>query len=78
MASRIDPEVAFLPLADPARRRQDPLAALVAARELRMLIGAAELEAVGLAHRDGWTWADIAQCLGISRQAVQQRFGPLI
>ncbi len=79
MPKRFDPatacETTFLPLADPARRQQDPLRALQAAHDLRILVGLAELGAVRAAHRDGWTWADIGQCLGITRQAAQQRFG---
>jgi len=71
-------EITFLPLADPDRRTKDPLRALQAAHDLRILLGLAELAAVKNAHRDGWSWADIGQCLGISRQAVQQRFGPLL
>jgi len=71
-------ETTFLPLADPERRAYDPLRALQAAHDLRILLAGAELSAVRWAHRDGWTWADIGQCLGISRQAVQQRFGSLI
>ncbi len=82
MAPSFDPaaaaETTFLPLADPARREQDPLRALQAAHDLRILLGLAELGAVKHAHRDGWTWTDIGQCLGISKQAVQQRFGPLL
>jgi predicted DNA-binding protein (UPF0251 family) len=82
MTTPFDPatacETLFLPLADPERRAFDPLRALQAAHDLRILLGLAELGAVRDAHRDGWTWADIGQCLGISRQAVQQRFGPLL
>jgi hypothetical protein len=72
---RIDPEVAFVPVADPERRRLDPLGALVAARDLRTLIGAAEHSAVTWARQAGWTWADIGESMGTSKQAAQQRFG---
>jgi len=79
--SRFDPttapEVAFLPLADPERRAQDPIRALQAARDLRILIGAAEYDAVAHARQAGWTWAQVGESLAISKQAAQQRFGPL-
>ncbi len=70
-----DPEVAFLPVADPERRRLDPLGALVAALELRTLIDAAEFDAVRHARQTGWTWTDIGEAMGTTRQAAQQRFG---
>jgi hypothetical protein len=65
-------------LVDGDQREADPLHALASARELLREIDLGVSSAVRMAHRDGWTWADIGQCLGISRQAVQQRFGPLI
>jgi hypothetical protein len=82
MATPFDPatacETLFLPLADPKRRETDPLRALQAAHDLRIMVGLAELGAVRLAHRDGWTWPDIGRCLAITKQAAQQRFGPLL
>jgi hypothetical protein len=33
-----------------------------------------EQRVVGLARRDGWSWARIGRLLGRSRQAVQKRF----
>jgi DNA-directed RNA polymerase specialized sigma24 family protein len=65
-------------LLDGDQREADPLNALAAARVLLAEIDLEISSAVRMAHRDGWTWADIGQCLGISRQAVQQRFGPLL
>jgi len=79
--SRFDPttapDVAFLPLADPDRRAKDPIRALQAARDLRILIGAAEYDAVDWARRAGSTWAEVGESLAISKQAAQQRFGPI-
>ncbi|WP_345752466.1 helix-turn-helix domain-containing protein [Microbacterium rhizophilus] len=48
----------------------DDLAAVVALREL-----ADQLEdaAVERALRDGWGWAQIAEALGVSRQAVHKK-----
>jgi hypothetical protein len=81
----IAPEVAFLLLADPDRRAKDPLAALRAARDLRTLIDAAERDAVHQARQaspaigggilPGRSWSEIGDCLGVSKQAAQQRFG---
>jgi AraC-like DNA-binding protein len=62
-------------LVDGLQRDADPLNALTSARQLLDEIDLDIFSAVRMAHRDGWTWADIGQCLGISRQAVQQRFG---
>ncbi len=52
---------------DPAA---DQLAAVVALREL-----ADQLEdaAVENALRAGWTWTDVAQALGVTRQAVHKK-----
>jgi hypothetical protein len=80
--SRFDPaaaaETIFLPLADPERRALDPLRALQAAHDLRILLGLAELGAVRHARQAGWTWGEVGECLGFSRQAAQQRFGVLL
>ena len=62
-------------LVDGLQRDADPLNALTSARELLREIDLDIFSAVRMAHRDGWTWADIGQCLGVSRQAAQQRFG---
>jgi hypothetical protein len=62
-------------LVDGLQRDADPLNALSSARQLLEEIDLDIFSAVRMAHRDGWTWADIGQCLGTSRQAVQQRFG---
>lgn len=68
----------FLPLADPERRQADPVRALQAARDLRILISVGELGAVRQARLDGSTWSDIGDALGMSKQAAQQRFGLLV
>jgi hypothetical protein len=51
---------------DPA----DGLAAVVALRRLADRLEAAEVER---ALRDGWSWADIAEALGVTRQAVHKK-----
>ncbi len=59
------------------RRTYDPIAALFAAHELRDLLGLAEIDAVRHARRADWTWSQIGEALGTTRQAAQQRFGGL-
>ncbi len=82
MSTLYDPaaaaETLFHPLADPDRRELDPIRALVAAHDLRILLGLAELGAVRHARQAGWTWAEVGQSLGMTKQAAQQRFGVLM
>ena len=52
--------------ADPA----DGLAAVVALRRLADRLEAAEVER---ALRDGWTWPQVAEALGVTRQAVHKK-----
>lgn len=51
---------------DPA----DGLAAVVALRRLADRLEDAEVET---ALRDGWTWAEVAEALGVTRQAVHKK-----
>jgi hypothetical protein len=51
---------------DPA----DGLAAVVALRRLADQLEDAEVER---ALRAGWTWADVAEALGVTRQAVHKK-----
>jgi hypothetical protein len=55
------------PLPDPA----DGLAAVVA---LRRLADELELAEVERALREGWTWAQVAEALGVTRQAVHKKY----
>src|SRR3954454_13501670 len=48
----------------------DGLAAVTALRRLADRIEDAEVER---AVRDGWTWAEIAEALGVTRQAVHKK-----
>ena len=49
---------------------EDALAAVVA---LRRLADRVEDDAVGRAVRSGWTWAQVAEALGVTRQAVHKK-----
>ncbi|HEV7812475.1 MAG TPA: helix-turn-helix domain-containing protein [Leifsonia sp.] len=48
----------------------DGLAAVVALRELADRLEDAEVER---ALRDGWTWTQVADALGVTRQAVHKK-----
>jgi len=49
----------------------DGLAAVVA---LRRLANDLELAEVDRALREGWTWAEVAEALGVTRQAVHKKY----
>ena len=52
---------------------EDPAAAIAAVIGLRRLADRMEREAVERAVDDGWTWQQIAQALGVTRQAAHKR-----
>jgi predicted DNA-binding protein (UPF0251 family) len=60
---------------------KDPAVGLAAVRSLRVLVERLEALQVGNARDQGWTWEQIAQQLGVSRQAVHKKHasgrGPL-
>ena len=51
----------------------NPAATMAAVIALRRLADRLEREAVDLAIDRGWTWAQIAQALGVTRQAAHKR-----
>jgi hypothetical protein len=53
----------------------DPEAALYAIVGLRDLMNILERRQVSAARDLGWTWDQIAQVLGVSRQAATKRLG---
>ena len=53
----------------------DPLRALGAAARLQREVARVETIAVRRARARGATWAEIAEALGVSRQAVHRRYG---
>jgi hypothetical protein len=61
-----------VPVADTAHPTDpaDGLAAVVALRRLADRLEDAEVER---ALRDGWTWALVAEALGVTRQAVHKK-----
>lgn len=48
----------------------DGLAAVVALRRFAERLEAAEVER---AMRDGWSWSEVAEALGVTRQAVHKK-----
>ena len=55
----------------------DPEAALAAVLALRRLADRLERDAIRRAIAQGWSWSQIAQALGVSKQAVHKRFADL-
>lgn len=51
----------------------DPERAFAAVVALRRLADRLELAAAATAVDDGWSWADIAEALGVSRQAAHKK-----
>jgi hypothetical protein len=55
----------------------DPSVGLRAAVALRRLADQVETRQVAAARRDGWSWEQIGDALGVSRQAVHKKHGSL-
>jgi len=53
----------------------DPRVGLRAVRALRILLEKLEVIQVGNARDLGWSWQEIAESLGVSKQAVHQKHG---
>jgi hypothetical protein len=60
-------------LAD-ATRSQDPEVGLAAVAALRGLVEVLEALQVDNARAKGWTWKTIAEQLGVTKQAVHQKY----
>ncbi|MET9022715.1 RNA polymerase subunit sigma-70 [Actinopolymorpha sp. NPDC004070] len=60
-------------LAD-ATRSQDPEVGLAAVAALRGLVDVLEALQVDNARTKGWTWKTIAEQLGVTKQAVHQKY----
>jgi hypothetical protein len=55
---------------------EDPADGLAAVGALRRLADRVEDAAVERALREGWTWAQVAEALGVTRQAVHKKHAP--
>ncbi|WP_334190678.1 helix-turn-helix domain-containing protein [Noviherbaspirillum sp.] len=51
----------------------DPAEALAAVVALRLMADKLEHKAVGAALEQGWSWSEIAEALGVSKQAAHKR-----
>ncbi len=56
----------------------DPDAALASVIALRRAADRLEVSAVRAALEQGWSWADIAEALGVTKQAAHKRLAPLL
>jgi hypothetical protein len=56
-------------------RSTDPAVAFRAVGALHRLAEQVETAAVTRARRQGWTWEQIGDALGLSRQAVHSKYG---
>jgi len=54
---------------------EDPATGLRAVLALRRLAEQVEASQVALARRQGWSWQQIGDALGITRQSVHAKFG---
>ncbi|WP_129339650.1 RNA polymerase subunit sigma-70 [Cellulomonas endophytica] len=58
-----------------ATTAEDPAEGLRSVRALRELADRIEALHVERARRLGWSWQQVAAALGVSRQAVHQKYG---
>ncbi len=56
-------------------RSTDPAVGLRAAGALRRLAERVEATHVELARREGWSWEQIGDALGVSRQSIHAKYG---
>lgn len=56
-------------------RSQDPAVGLRAVSALHRLAEQVEAAAVGRARAEGWSWEQIGDALGVSRQSVHTKHG---
>lgn len=62
-----------MPTLPPLPNPDDPASALAAVVALRRMADQLEQRAVAHALRQGWSWSQIAEALGVSKQAAHKR-----
>ena len=67
-----------MPPLDPLPPPTDPDKALPAVVALRRAADQLELAAVSAALAQGWSWSQIAEALGVSKQAAHKRLAGLV
>ena len=72
-STKVDAMTRLDSLPDPT----DPLHALPAVLALRKLADQMEQQAVRAALAQGWSWSQIAEALGVSKQAAHRRLSHL-
>ena len=55
-----------------------PAEALAAVVALRVMADRLEVRAVQSALRQGWSWSDIAEALGVTKQAAHKRLSAIV
>ena len=58
-----------------AATSEDPLVGLAAVASLRVVLESLEELQVEAARAQGWSWERIARALGVTKQAVHQKYG---
>lgn len=59
----------------PASSPAEALAAVVA---LRLMADRLEIRAVQAALKQGWSWSEVAEALGVSKQAAHRRLSAIV
>lgn len=72
-STKVDDMKMLAPLPDPS----DPSLALPAVVALRKLADQLEQRAVSAALKKGWSWSQIAEALGVTKQAAHRRLSYL-
>jgi DNA-directed RNA polymerase specialized sigma24 family protein len=65
-------------VADPLPSPDDPAEALAAVLALRLAADKLERRAIVRALEQGWTWSQIAEALGVTKQAAHKRHAGLV
>lgn len=65
-------------MVEPLPLHDDPDAALASVIALRRAADRLERQAVRAALDQGWSWAEIAEALGVTKQAAHKRLSPLL